>query len=67
MGVRPAVNGSAHLTSAFKEGTELREGGGRAGGQEPGCAARADYAYCEAAFLDVVFVLEPVAPGRCCK
>lgn len=67
MGVRPAVNGSAHLTSAFKEGTELREGGGRTGGQELGCAARADYAYCEAAFLDVVFVLEPVAPGRCCK
>lgn len=67
MGVRPAVSGSAHLTRAFKEGMERREGGGRVGGQEQGCVARADYAYCQGAFLDVVFVLEPVAPGRCCK
>lgn len=52
---------------SFKEGME---GGGEragAGGQEPSCVARADYACRGADFLDVVFVLERVDPGRCCK
>lgn len=66
MGVRPAVSGSAHLTRALRR-DGAREGGGRDGGQELSCVARPDYACCGAGFLDVVFVLEPVAPGRCCK
>lgn len=67
VGVRPAVSRLAHLTRALRRGTEGGEGGGRAGAQEQSCVARADYAWCGVGFLDVVLVLERVAPGRCCK
>lgn len=66
VGVWPAVSGSVYLTRALRR-DGAREGEGRDGGQELSCVARADYACCGAGFLDVVFVLERMVPGRCCK